>query len=129
VLADFLVDLYRQHPAEIVALEGNGFQELLSVPITDSCRRQDVKLPLHLMDNRVPKAVRIRRLTHYLAPRNIRFKRGSRGTQLLVNQLKMFRVPPAQGAHDDGPDALELCIRALIELSKAKVRQGARHHY
>jgi hypothetical protein len=39
-----------------------------------------------------------------------------------VQQLQMFRVPLAQGAHDDGPDALELAIRALIKLSRARVR-------
>jgi predicted phage terminase large subunit-like protein len=122
VLSDFLVELFRKNPAELVALEANGFQELLRIPIMESCQRYQLRLPLVTMVNVVAKPVRIRRLTPYLAQRCIRFKRGSRGTQLLVQQLQMFRVPLAQGAHDDGPDALELAIRALIKLSRARVR-------
>jgi predicted phage terminase large subunit-like protein len=59
------------------------------------------------LENRVAKLVRIRRLSPYLAARRLRFKRHSPGTQLLVEQLKMFPV----GDHDDGPDALEMAIR------------------
>lgn len=123
VLAEFLVELFRQNPAEFVALEANGFQELLRIPIQQACEQHQLKMPLVRMVNSVPKPVRIRRLTPYLAQRCIRFKRGSRGTQLLVQQLQMFRVPLAQGGHDDGPDALELCIRGLIMLEKAKTRR------
>jgi predicted phage terminase large subunit-like protein len=64
------------------------------------------------IDNRVNKEVRIRRLGPYLAARRMRFKAGTSGTRLLVEQLREF---PA-GDHDDGPDALEMAIRLAGEL-------------
>lgn len=62
--------------------------------------------------NRVPKAVRIRRLGPYLAARRVRFKSRSAGTTLLLNQLRDFPL----GDHDDGPDAAEMALRLAIEL-------------
>jgi hypothetical protein len=57
---------------------------------------------LHLFTNTVNKLVRIRRLTEPLTQRKMRFRR-TRGTQLLVDQLRQF----PNAANDDGPDALE----------------------
>jgi hypothetical protein len=37
----------------------------------------------------------------------MRFLRGSTSTQMLVDQLRDFPC----GAHDDGPDALEMALR------------------
>jgi hypothetical protein len=59
----------------------------------------------------VPKPVRIRRLTPWLAGRRFRFKSSSPGVRLLVQQLKDF----PHGDHDDGPDALEMGMRLLVE--------------
>ncbi len=56
--------------------------------------------------------MRIRRLTPYLARRQMRFKRHSRGAQLLIEQLRDF--PYAD--HDDGPDALEMAVRLASRL-------------
>jgi predicted phage terminase large subunit-like protein len=53
------------------------------------------------------KVVRIRRLTPYLAKRQIRFKAGSKGARLLVEQLRDF----PNGDHDDGPDALDQAVQ------------------
>jgi predicted phage terminase large subunit-like protein len=60
----------------------------------------------------VNKLVRIRGLTPYLARGRIRFKGGSAGTQLLVEQLRDFPLAD----HDDGPDALEMAIQMASEL-------------
>jgi predicted phage terminase large subunit-like protein len=65
-------------------------------------------VPLH---NSVNKLVRIRRLGPYLGQGTIRFKAGSPGTKLLVDQLRDF--PTAD--HDDGPDSLEMALRVMIE--------------
>ena len=62
--------------------------------------------------NTVNKQVRIRRLGPYLSQRRLRFLSGSAGTRLLVDQLRDF---PA-GAHDDGPDALEMALRLAEEV-------------
>ena len=54
--------------------------------------------------NTVNKQMRIRRLGPLLSQRRLRFLKNSASTRLLVDQLRDF---PA-GAHDDGPDALEM---------------------
>jgi hypothetical protein len=42
----------------------------------------------------------------------MRFKSNSPATRLLVEQLREFPL----GAHDDGPDALEMAIRLAVAL-------------
>ncbi|HEY4759682.1 MAG TPA: hypothetical protein VIH42_03800, partial [Thermoguttaceae bacterium] len=53
-----------------------------------------------------------RRLGPYLSSRHMRFKNGSPGTRLLVEQLKEFPI----GDYDDGPDAAEMALRLAAEL-------------
>ena len=60
----------------------------------------------------VPKNVRIRQLTPYLTSGRIKFRAGSRGAELLVDQLKWFPT----GQHDDGPDALQMMFELLVTL-------------
>jgi predicted phage terminase large subunit-like protein len=69
-------------------------------------------MPMYGLNNLVKKIVRIRRLTPYLAKGQIRFKGGSKGARLLVEQLRDF----PNGDHDDGPDALEMAIRLACEM-------------
>ena len=59
----------------------------------------------------VPKVARIRRLSQYVINRELRFKGDSPGCRLLVDQLMDF--PLAE--HDDGPDALEMCMRLPMQ--------------
>jgi predicted phage terminase large subunit-like protein len=70
----------------------------------------------HGLDNQGNKQVRIRRLGTFLAQRKLRFKARSGGTALLVEQLRDFPV----GEHDDGPDALEMALRLMIQLWNGK---------
>ncbi len=94
-------------------VESNQFQELLADEFAAEFRRQGM-VDVHpwSIDNRVNKAVRIRRLGPYLSGRRLRFKHDSPGARLLVEQLQEF--PAAD--HDDGPDALEMAIRLAGEL-------------
>ena len=69
-------------------------------------------MPLCTINNQVNKLVRIRRLTPYLSNRQLRFKGGSPGARLLVEQLRDF----PNGDHDDGPDALEMAVRLAGEM-------------
>jgi predicted phage terminase large subunit-like protein len=94
---------------EAVALEVNGFQELLSIPLADAAK--DNPLPIAPITNVTPKPVRIRRHGKYLAARQYRFRR-TPGTQILVDQLREF----PNGTHDDGPDALEMALRVAIQV-------------
>lgn len=115
-MCDFLVDLYRERPGEVIALEENGFQELIRIPLEQSAARFRLNLPIEPIINAVAKPVRIRRLTRFLARRQIKF-RDTPGTRLLVEQLKKYRNPPI--TFDDGADSLEMSIRAMIELDNA----------
>src|SRR5262249_11470492 len=94
------------------AIETNLFQELLVAEFQRLGQELRVELPIWGLNNQINKQVRIRRLGPYLAQRKLRFKSRSPGTALLVQQLRDFPV----GDHDDGPDALEMALRLMIEL-------------
>lgn len=88
-------------------VEANGFQETLGDSYAERSKAEGMMLPIHLLSNMTNKRVRIRAgLTPYLSRRELRFKRGSRGAKLLVEQLRAFPLDK----HDDGPDALEMAI-------------------
>jgi predicted phage terminase large subunit-like protein len=106
------VEMIRQFRPDGFAIETNQFQELLAADFQRAGQEQRVVLPIYGLDNRVNKQVRIRRLGPYLAQRKLRFKSRSPGTALLVEQMKDFPV----GDHDDGPDALEMALRLMIDL-------------
>lgn len=117
VMCDMLVDLQHTWPADAVALEVNGFQELLKIPIEQSCNKYQMTLPIVPVVNTIAKPVRIRGLTPYLAKRQIKFRR-TPGTMMLVDQLKKYRVPPV--GHDDGPDSLAQGITAMVNLFNSR---------
>ena len=104
---------YRRFQPEGFAVEANQFQELLGREFAAEFQRQGLLAPdPWLIDNRVNKLLRIRRLGPYLSLRRLRFKAASPSTRLLVEQLRNFPI----GDHDDGPDALEMAIRLAAEL-------------
>jgi predicted phage terminase large subunit-like protein len=111
VVADGVEHVRRFRP-DGFALEVNQFQELLAAEFQRVGRQEQVELPLYGLNNQTNKQVRIRRLGPYLAQRKLRFRSRCPGTALLVQQLRDFPV----GDHDDGPDALEMALRLMIEL-------------
>ena len=89
-------------------VESNQWQELLAAEFIAEFRRQGLlDIQPAMIANYTNKRVRIRRLGPYLSQRRMRFKRGSPSTKLLIDQLRDFPF----GAHDDGPDALEMALR------------------
>lgn len=115
------VELFREFRPDAFGVESNQFQELLGAEFEAEFQRQGVLgVRPWLLDNRVNKLVRIRRLGPYLSSRRIRLKADSPGTRLLWNQLKDFPL----GDHDDGPDALEMAIRLAAELFHAASDDG-----
>jgi PBSX family phage terminase large subunit len=96
--------------AEAVGVEVNQFQELLAVQLAARARQTGMPLPVVPITNTVNKQVRIRRLGPYLAQGIVRF-RNTPGTRLLVEQLREF----PECDHDDGPDALEVALRVMVE--------------
>lgn len=110
------VELCRRFRPHAFGIESCAFQELLGHELQSELERQGLlTAPVSLLDNRVNKRVRIRRLGPYLAARRLRFKRNSPSTQLLVNQLRDFPIAD----HDDGPDAAEMALRLAQALQEA----------
>ena len=94
------------------AIEANQFQTLLARNIAEAGRVAGFAPPIYEIINTLAKVIRIRSLTPYLSRGELRFKRGSRGAIALVDQLVAF--PSAD--YDDGPDALEMCVRLARHL-------------
>jgi predicted phage terminase large subunit-like protein len=98
-------------------VEANQFQELLAGEIAAEFARQQlthvVPAAIHNHSN---KQLRIRRLGPHLSQRRLRFLARSASTRLLVDQLRDF---PA-GAHDDGPDALEMALRLAEDVWRGR---------
>ena len=107
------VELFRRFRPDVFGVEANQFQDLLAGEFEAEFRRQGIlgARPWPL-ENRTNKLVRIRRLGPYLSSGRLKFKSGSAGTRLLVEQLKEFPI----GDHDDGPDAAEMALRLAAEL-------------
>jgi predicted phage terminase large subunit-like protein len=99
----------REKRPDFVGIEAEQFQELLVHEFRRQCDGQVAqRWPIYGMATQgIDKAVRIRRLSQYVINRELRFKADSPGCRLLVDQLMDF--PFAE--HDDGPDALEMCVR------------------
>jgi predicted phage terminase large subunit-like protein len=116
------VEVYRRFHPDVFGIEANQFQDLLGGEFEAEFRRQGMLAARPWpLENHVNKQVRIRRLGPYLAARRLRFKSGSPGTKLLVQQLQEFPI----GDHDDGPDALEMALRLAAELAAGrKARDG-----
>ena len=99
-------------------VEANQWQQLLSGEfMAEFGRRGMLGVSPSEIHNHTSKVMRIRRLGPYLSQRRMRFKANCESTKLLVDQLKDFPL----GAHDDGPDALEMALRLAEELWKQRL--------
>jgi predicted phage terminase large subunit-like protein len=112
LIVDRAIDLTRTFQPNGFMIETNQFQELLAAEIARRGGERGCYLPIFYCENQVPKIVRIRSLTSHLARGEFRFKRGSRGARLLVDQLRDFPY----GDFDDGPDALEMACRMAKQI-------------
>jgi predicted phage terminase large subunit-like protein len=112
VIVETALEIARDFQPNGFMVETNQFQELLATELQRRAAETNFFLPLYHCDNHVPKVVRIRSLTQYLSGGRLKFKAGSRGARLLVEQLRDF----PNGDHDDGPDALEMAIRLANQL-------------
>jgi predicted phage terminase large subunit-like protein len=97
----------QQFRPDFFGVETNQFQALLADDMLRRAHERCIYLPLFTFENMVPKVVRIRRLTPLLSQGRLRFKTGSKGAKLLVEQLRDFPC----GDFDDAPDALEVAFR------------------
>jgi PBSX family phage terminase large subunit len=119
-LVDMSIEIQRTFQPQFFGFEVNQFQELLMDDVKRASAVSGVPIPTCGIDNRINKDVRIRRLTPFLSRGELRFKaeclapgQKPKRAQLLVNQMRDF----PEGEHDDGPDALEMALRILTEMS------------
>jgi predicted phage terminase large subunit-like protein len=109
-LVEFAVGVWQEHEAAAFAIESNVFQKLLLKDFARVSRERTLRIPLYAIPHKkVEKKLRLRTLGPYLARRELRFRRGSAGARILVEQLKQFPV----GQFDDGPDALQMGIKMM----------------
>ncbi len=121
-MCETAMEAYRRFRPEALALEINTFQSLLKAPLLHAARDAQVEPRIMEYSNTVNKQVRIRRLNVPLGKKRMHF-RDTPGTRLLVEQLRAFPDPEA---HDDGPDALELCYRCAVEIHNGKHQRPPR---
>lgn len=105
------IDVCEAFGPDVCAVEANLFQELFLVMMSQEAEARGVPFPGVPVVNMVDKNVRIRRLGGDFASRRVHV-RATPGGRLLVNQLRQFPL----ASHDDGPDALEMLKRALVDL-------------
>jgi predicted phage terminase large subunit-like protein len=99
----------RVYNPDAVGIEENMHSGLLSAEVERQVREQGgMPLPIHTINNRDPKVLRIARIGPYLDRQHIRF-RDSADCRVMVRQLEEFPL----ARHDDGPDALEMDLRLL----------------
>ncbi len=84
-------------------METNQFQEFLSDVLKQRSREIGVYIPVHDRRNASDKEARIQSLQLHISSGTLRL---SRRHITLLDQLRQFPM----GAHDDGPDALEMAV-------------------
>ena len=124
-IVEDVVEAYIDFGPEELVVEANTFQELLIAPIQTEAARRGVDIAVSPCDNTVNKEVRIRRHGPYLHRRQVRFRRRSPGTALLIQQLKDF----PNGDHDDGPDSWEMARRRAIDIFNGRKAKPAPKGY
>jgi predicted phage terminase large subunit-like protein len=114
------IEIYRKIQPDVFGIESVMFQQLFSTIFLNAAQLRNLVLPIVEMHPREQKLIRIRKLTPYLSTGRIKFRAGSRGAELLVEQLKWF--PTCQ--HDDGPDALQMVFELLSKLTAGSPEGG-----
>lgn len=111
------ITMCRQYSPHAVGIEENMHSGLLSKEIEREIESGGwPPVDLKAIVNRDPKVLRIARIGPYLHRQSLRF-RDTPAVKMLVRQLEEFPL----ARHDDGPDALEMCIR-LVEYLQDQVR-------
>ena len=105
---------HEQYGWRLFGVETNLFQRLLIREFRRAEQERKQFLPLREVENRLAKETRISGLSPLVERGLLRFRRGHSDQDLLVEQLLYF---PSKSVHDDGPDALEMAVRLLHEIS------------
>ena len=106
------LDIYQSFNPATLAIETNQFQELLAEDFAEAAEAEGINLHITPIENFTAKKVRVRRLSTLFSQRRIRFKAGSEGAAICVQQIRDF----PNGDHDDGPDSLEMLCRCMFAM-------------
>ena len=109
VIARRMAEMTKALRPTFTGVEANAFQFLMAPHYQQAC--EDVGIPIDppaLIDNTLPKALRIASLDPWLANRLLRFEK-SASNELLIKQAQVYPF----GKHDDGPDGLAGAVRLL----------------
>lgn len=118
------LQLFEEYRPRWIAVESNQYHGFLERQLErESLARLGVRVPVWPVLNTEPKIMRIRRIGPYLANRELRFRRHP-GCRVLVEELEDF--PLAE--HDDGPDALEMALRMVLQSVVHKPGAIVREH-
>ena len=110
-ILDDIIQYARLRDVRKVGLEAVQFQEFLVLELEKRQNRHSVHFRVERIRPTGDKIARIQNLQPFIATGKLRFARPQR---LLLEQLQAF----PKGAHDDGPDALEMAvslIRRIVE--------------
>jgi len=108
-----LVAFNMQRRPTVTGIEAVAFQELLGPIYAQECNAAGYYDEPVLIENTVSKEIRIARLGTWLRLHMLKIRRNAGGIWL----EQMLRGFP-NASHDDGPDALEMAIRLLTQLSE-----------
>ena len=108
ILSGPFVIVIKEYGHHIIGVEDNLFQRLLLTEFDRLGKEIGLTMPVKGVTNKVAKEARIISLSPLLERGKIRFIRGHSDQELLIEQLLYF---PSKTINDDGPDALEGCLR------------------
>lgn len=103
-----IIDKCRLFRYRSFAFEANQFQEIMAGNLREQSRAAGVHCPARSVVHTNNKQGRIEAMHPLISTGALRF---SRKQALLLEQLRQFPL----GAHDDGPDALEMAVAEIIE--------------
>jgi predicted phage terminase large subunit-like protein len=104
-ILDTVASYHTRRGYQRFGFEVNQFQEFLGDELIKRSRAAGVEVPVYKIAHTTDKLLRIQTLQPLVSSGGIRF---SRRHAVLLEQLRQF----PHGAHDDGPDALEMAIEA-----------------
>lgn len=99
-----IIHYAKMYKFDSFGVEANHFQSVMVDNLKRRAEEAGVRLRVKKIENRSNKQSRIANLEPDVAQGRIRFRRRD---QLLLEQLRAFPL----GAHDDGPDALEMAVQ------------------
>ncbi len=104
-IIEAILEYQRRRGFQRFVMESNQFQEFLADEARRISRQRNVQLPVRKVRQSRDKLGRIQGLEPLITTGTLRFCRRHR---LLLEQMRQF----PRGAHDDGPDALEMAVHA-----------------